>query len=83
VLKNKAVSNFQKKEILEDALVIGTTFCSPTYGANIQLELDDILIVEQDCSSEMLISKKALIVENHTNFSHILALSKALNIPSI
>jgi hypothetical protein len=39
--------------------------------------------VEQDCSSEMLISKKALIVENHTNFSHILALSKALNIPSI
>jgi hypothetical protein len=24
--------------------------------------------VEQDCSSEMLISKKALIVENHTNF---------------
>jgi hypothetical protein len=36
-----------------------------------------------DCSSEMLISKKALIVENHTNFSHILALSKALNIPSI
>jgi hypothetical protein len=38
--------------------------------------------VEQDCS-EMLISKKALIVENHTNFSHILALSKALNIPSI
>jgi hypothetical protein len=28
--------------------------------------------VEQDCSSEMLISKKALIVENHTNFSHIL-----------
>jgi hypothetical protein len=59
VLKKKAVSNFQiKKEILEDALVIGTTFCSPTYGANIQLELDDILIVEQDCSSEMLISKK-------------------------
>jgi hypothetical protein len=26
--------------------------------------------VEQDCSSEMLISKKALIVENHTNFSY-------------
>jgi hypothetical protein len=38
--------------------------------------------VEQDCSSEMLISKKALIVENHTNFSHM-SLSKALNIPSI
>jgi hypothetical protein len=30
-------------------------------------------MVEQDCSSGMLISKKALIVENHTNFSHILA----------
>jgi hypothetical protein len=43
-------------------------------------ELDDILIVEQDCSSEMLISKKALIVENHTNF---VILAKALNIPSI
>jgi hypothetical protein len=38
--------------------------------------------VEQDCSSEMLISKKALIVENHTNFSYS-CLSKALNIPSI
>jgi hypothetical protein len=38
--------------------------------------------VEQDCSSEMLISKKALIVET-TLTLHILALSKALNIPSI
>jgi hypothetical protein len=54
VLKKKVVKTFKLKEILEDALVIGTTFCGPTYYANIQPELDDILIVEQDCSSEML-----------------------------
>jgi hypothetical protein len=84
LLKNKVSKNFEiRKELLEEALVTGTTFCSPTYYDNIEVDLNDILIVEQDCSSEMLLGKKALIVENTTSFSHILALSKALNIPSI
>ena len=69
--------------MLEDSLVIGRTFCSPEYSTNIEVALKDILIVEQDCASEMLLGKKALIVENDTNFSHILALSKALRIPSM
>lgn len=70
-------------EVLKSALVIGKTFCSYKYLKSIEVAVDEILIVEQDCESEALIGKKALIVENDTNFSHILALSKALSIPSI
>lgn len=68
---------------IEDALITGKSFSSPEYKSNIEVELSDILIVEQDCSSEKLLGKKALIVENDTNFSHILALSKAMGIPSM
>ena len=67
----------------KSALITGRTFCSPTYHRIIEVSIDEILIVEQDCKSEELLGKKALIVENDTNFSHILALSKAMNIPSI
>lgn len=70
-------------DILMKAAVKGRTFSSPEYYTNVEVTFDDILIVEQDCSSDKLIGKKALIVENDTNFSHVLALSKALNIPSI
>lgn len=84
VLQNKPNKISEVPEnYLEEALLIGKSFSSPEYGANIKVELSDILIVEQDCASEMLLGKKALIVENDTNFSHILALSKALGIPSM
>lgn len=72
-------------ENLKAALVIGKSFCSaPEHGfGNSEVNVKDILIVEQDSDSEALLGKKALIVKNDTTFSHILALSKALGIPSI
>jgi len=84
ILENAPNKNYEVKDsMLEDALVIGKTFCSPEYSTKIEVAFEDILIVEQDCESEKLLGKKALIVENDTNFSHILALSKALKIPSM
>ena len=47
------------------------------------ISVSDILIVKDECESEMLLGKKALIVDDDIAFSHILALSKALRIPSI
>jgi hypothetical protein len=50
------------------------TACSPTWQTT--TELDDILIVEQDCSSEMLEVKKA-IVETTLTFRIFLLCLKA------
>lgn len=50
---------------------------------DVECNLDEVLIVEEDANSEDLIGKKALIVKSNVEFSHILALSKALRIPSI
>lgn len=84
VLQNSPRTIFNaNKEELSRAFVTGKTFSSPSHSTNLEVSLGDILIVEQDCESEKLLGKKALIVENDTNFSHILALSKALGIPSI
>jgi hypothetical protein len=84
LFQNKPNRNFEPSDSqLEDALLTGKSFSSPEYSKNVEVNLSDILIVEQDCASELLLGKKALIVENDTNFSHILALSKALNIPSM
>ena len=44
---------------------------------------DEILVVEQDADSSALIGKKALIVKKGHEFSHILALSRSLKIPSV
>jgi len=44
---------------------------------------EDVLIIDADCDSKELIGKKALIVREDVEFSHILALSIALKIPSI
>ena len=63
----------------EQALITGKSF-SKYYE---QVDVEDILIVDQDAHSSELISKKGLIVINDTQFSHILALSKVLKIPSI
>jgi len=46
--------------------------------------IKDVLIIDNDSAdSSILIGKKALIVREDVEFSHILALSKAMNIPSI
>lgn len=84
-LKGSPQTNFEpQQDELDKAIVIGKTFCKPHYiNCGVEINTDEILIVEEDCEAEKLLGKKALIVENTTNFSHILALSKALNIPSI
>jgi hypothetical protein len=66
VLK-KAVSNFQiKKEILEDALVIGHNIQSTLRRQHTTRARRHSY--SGDCSSEMLISKKTLIVETTLTF---------------
>lgn len=60
-------------------IVNGETFSK----GNEEVDVKDILIVESDGASELLIGKKALIVESNVEFSHLLALSKALRIPSM
>jgi hypothetical protein len=70
------------EEDLKDAIVRGKSFSHYDYSSS-SVEVKDILVVEEDAKSEDLIGKKALIVENDVSFSHILALSKALNINSM
>jgi hypothetical protein len=84
-LKGSPQVNFEPQDTeLKKAIVVGKTFCKPYYTAcGDEVNTNDILVVEEDCESEALLGKKALIVEMDTNFSHILALSKALNIPSL
>lgn len=48
-----------------------------------KLTVDDVLIIDEDCESELVIGKKAVIVRNDVEFSHALALSFSLKIPSI
>ena len=62
-----------------DILYEGLTF-SKGSGT---LSVEDILIVSEDALPEDLLNKKALIVENNSEFSHILALAKTLRIPAI
>jgi len=58
---------------------VGQTFSRGRETVNVA----DILIVDSDADSDALLGKKALIVRENTEFSHILALSKALKIPSM
>ena len=85
-LQNNPRTSFEPNEKeLQEAIVVGKTFSSAPFFSNNSIEVDvkDILIVDEDCESEKLLDKKALIVTGEPNFSHILALSKALNIPSM
>jgi hypothetical protein len=63
----------------------GNAFIRGKSFSNGRLEVspDEILVVKEDADSHELIGKKALIVEGDVEFSHILALSKALRIPSM
>lgn len=62
-----------------NTIVHGETFSK----GNEEIDVEDILIVESDGISELLVGKKALIVESNVEFSHLLALSKVLRIPSM
>jgi len=65
--------------IPDKRICLGKTF---SYG-NIEVNIKDILVVENDGDSSLLLGKKALIVTNEVEFSHLLAASKALKIPSM
>lgn len=64
---------------LKDIVGVGQTFSK----GNIKVAVKDILIVDSDTDSEALLGKKALIVREDVEFSHVLALSKSLQIPSV
>lgn len=75
-------NNYDKTVIIEkpkNTIVNGKTFSK----GNIDVNVKDILIVESEAKSEELIGKKALIVQSDVEFSHILALSKQMEIPSM
>jgi hypothetical protein len=63
----------------EECYVIGKTFSKGT----IEVDVNNILILQSDGDSKLLLGKEALIIKDDVEFSHILALSKALKIPSI
>jgi phosphohistidine swiveling domain-containing protein len=52
-------------------------------GTTDTLTVDDVLIVDRDSDSLDLIGKKALIVREDVEFSHLLAMSQNQKIPSI
>lgn len=63
----------------EKFVFTGRTF---SYGS-VECSKEEVLVVDEDAKSSDLIGKKALIVKQDMEFSHILALSQALGIPSI
>lgn len=78
----KLENNAERTVILnkpENCLAVGKTFSK----GSIDVDVKDILILKSDGDSELLLGKKALIVTEDVEFSHILALSKSLKIPSI
>ena len=78
LLKN-GVNSVIQNEPPSNSILIGNSF---TEGC-IDVNISDILVVDSDGESELLIGKKALIVKESVEFSHLLALSRALRIPSI
>lgn len=87
-LLNAEYSTLESSKIPDDALFTGKSFCSYVpygkwYNKN-TCKGSDILVVDEDCEdTTKLVGKKLLIVKKNMEFSHILALSKALNIPSM
>lgn len=64
----------------EDVLFTGTSFSRGIERVN----KNEVLYVTDDCvESKHIAGKKAVIVENETEFSHILALAASLKIPAI
>lgn len=74
--------NFETRTMYnkEKILYKGKSF---SMGYSDELTIDDVLIIDSDCESHEVLGKKAVIVKNDVEFSHALALSFSLNIPSI
>jgi hypothetical protein len=70
--------NIQPDIDTNDALVVGYPFST----GSVSIKKDELLVVDEDAHSESLVDKKALVVKSDVEFSHILALARALNIPA-
>lgn len=69
---------------LSGADVLGHTFVSSWRNPeSYAVDIDDVLIIDSEAKPDELVGKKLLIVRENVDFSHILALSAALSIPSI
>lgn len=71
--------DYLNPDTFKDVLAFGKSFTA----GDVTCDLGEVLIVEEDSPSEALLGKKALIVKKDMEFSHILALSQSLGIPSI
>jgi hypothetical protein len=75
-------NNFEKAVIgqrPEETFAHGLTFSKGTG----EFEIGDVLVVDSEAEPEQLLGKKALLVREDVEFSHALALSKVMRIPSI
>lgn len=84
ILNRHFVEGTQPKYQIDAAKIIGLTFNSCERKT---VKKEDILFVksgdETKIKSEELLKKKALVVQANVEFSHLLAMSISLNIPSI
>ncbi len=84
IVQLRLIQNFKKEKTValatpRDAVYLGNSFTA----GKVKCDADDVLIVDSEAESEALIGKKALLVRENPKFSHILALSASLGIPSM
>lgn len=83
ILQLRILENNPERTVIlnrpEEAIVDGKTFSK----GSVEIDVNDILVLDSDGDSELLLGKKALIIKEDVEFSHILALSAALKIPSM
>lgn len=84
IVQLRVIENFNKEKTViqatpKEAMCRGNSFSI----GRVECTADEILIVDSEAASEMLIGKKALLIRENPIFSHILALSSCLGIPSM
>ncbi len=84
IVQLRVLQNFNKEKTVivatpKEAIYKGNSFST----GRVECDADEILIVDSEADSKMLLGKKALIVRENPTFSHILALSSCLGIPSM
>lgn len=79
---DKPEKPFLKNPVIPNYLLKGKTFKSYTWS-QLEVSKTDCLITDKDLPVNEIINKKILIWNNPNEFSHLLALSQSLSIPSI
>lgn len=84
IVQLRLIENFKKEKTVriatpKEAICRGNSFSI----GKVECDADEVLIVDSEADSDMLLGKKALIVRENPKFSHILALSSCLRIPSM